>query len=131
MKTISGTSPLDRYTIADGATIEHGNLVMLNGDGNAIAGGDTAGAVVVGVAEEVIDNLVTVKSGVVALTNAAGDAALTREDRGSVVLVKGPDTVGKSSNAKIVGGICIDVYENEVYVAVDPVSIAAGKALLN
>lgn len=131
MKTIPGTSPLDRYPIADGATIEHGNLVMLNAAGNAIAGGDIAGATVIGVAEEVIDNLVTVKSGVVALTNAAGDAALTREDRGSVVLVKGPDTVGKSSNAKIVGGICIDVYENEVYVAVDPVSIAAGKALLN
>lgn len=131
MKTISGTSPLDRYSIADGETIEHGKLVMLNADGKAIAGSDVAGATVVGIAEEVIDGKVTVKSGVVALKNSAGESALTRNDRGSAVFVIGADSVGKTSGSKVVAGICVDVYGDEVFVAVDPVSIAAGKALLN
>ena len=131
MKTLIGTSPLDRYSIADGETIAHGNLVMLNADGKAIAGKDTAGTTVIGVAEEVIDGKVTVKSGVVALKNSAGESALTRNDRGGAVFVTGADSVGKTSGSKAVAGICVDVYGDEVFVAVDPVSIAAGKSLQN
>ena len=129
MNRIHGTSPLGRYLIADSTEITPGQLVALNGSGKAVFAADTAGLKIVGVAQEVVDGEVEVFSGIVSLANGSSDAAFARSDRGAVAYVVDAGTVGKTATNKIIAGIVVDVYDGEVYVAVDPVSIAAAAAV--
>lgn len=129
MNRIHGTSPLGRYTIADSTSITPGQLVALNGDGKAVPASDAAGLKIVGVAQEVVDGEVEVFSGIVSLANGSSGAAFAKTDRGAAAYVVDAVTVGKTATNKIIAGIVIDVYDGEVYVAVDPVAIAAAAAV--
>ena len=42
MNRLNGTSPLERYQVADASNITPGQLVALNGDGKAVPAADTA-----------------------------------------------------------------------------------------
>lgn len=102
--------------------------MALNSAGNAVPAADTAGLKIVGIAKMVVDGEVEVFSAVVGLVNGSSDAALARTDRGAAAYVVDAGTVGKTSTNKIIAGIVVDVYDGEVYVAVDPVAIAAATA---
>ena len=128
MNRIHGTSPLGRYTIADSTSITPGQLVALNGDGRAVPASDAAGLKIVGVAQEVVDGEVEVFSGIVSLANGSSGAAFAKTDRGAAAYVVDAVTVGKTATNKIIAGIVIDVYDGEVYVAVEPAAIAAAAA---
>lgn len=128
MNRIHGTSPLGRYTIADSTSITPGQLVALNGDGKAVPASDAAGLKIVGVAQEVVDGEVEVFSGIVSLANGSSGAAFAKTDRGAAAYVVDAVTVGKTATNKIIAGIVIDVYDGEVYVAVEPAAIAAAAA---
>ena len=129
MNRIHGTSPLGRYTIADSTSITPGQLVALNGDGKAVPAADTAGLKVVGIAKDVSDGYVEVFSGIVSLANGSSGAAFARTDRGAAAYVVDAGTVGKTSTNKIAAGLVIDLYDGEVYIACDPVAIAAAAAV--
>lgn len=128
MNRIHGTSPLGRYTIADSTSITPGQLVALNGDGKAVPASDAAGLKIVGVAQEVVDGEVEVFSGIVSLANGSSGAAFAKTDRGAAAYVVDAVTVGRTATNKIIAGIVIDVYDGEVYVAVEPAAIAAAAA---
>ena len=128
MNRIHATSPLGRFKIADSTEITPGQLVALNSAGNAVPAADTAGLKIVGIAKMVVDGEVEVFSAVVGLVNGSSGAALARTDRGAAAYVVDAGTVGKTSTNKIIAGIVVDVYDGEVFVAVDPVAIAAATA---
>ena len=75
MNRLNGTSPLERYQVADASNITPGQLVALNGDGKAVPAADTAGLKVVGIAKDVSDGYVEVFSGIVSLANGSSGAA--------------------------------------------------------
>lgn len=124
MNRLNGTSPLGRYEIADGSTVEPGYLVALDGSGKAVPAADTAGLKVVGIAKAVDDGEVEVCDGIVSMANGASAAALARTDRGAVVYVVDSGTVGKTSTNKIPAGIMVDLYDGEVYFVCDPVALS-------
>ena len=128
MNRIHGTSPLGRYTIADSTAITPGQLVALNSAGKAVPAGDIAGLKVVGVAQGIVDGEVEVFCGVVSLANGSSGAAIARTDRGAAAYVVDAATVGKTATNKIIAGIVVDVYDGEVYVAVEPIAITAAAA---
>lgn len=119
-------NPLTPYTIADGATINPGELVALNAAGTAVPASDTAGLTVVGIAERVEDGAVEVSCGIIGIANDA-TAPVTRAARGSAVYVKDSLTVASAATNEIPAGICVDVYEGTVYVDTTPAAIAAAK----
>lgn len=119
-------NPLTPYTIADGATINPGELVALNAAGTAVPASDTAGLTVVGIAERVEDGTVEVHCGIIGITNDT-TAPVTRAMRAAAVYIKDANTVAASATNKIPAGICVDVYEGTVYVDTTPVAIAAAK----
>ena len=128
MNRLNGKSPLERYQVADASDITPGQLVALNGDGKAVPAADTAGLKVVWIAKDVSDGYVEVFSGIVSLANGSSGAAFARTDRGAAAYVVDAGTVGKTSTNKIAAGIVIDLYDGEVYIACDPVAIAAANA---
>ena len=92
MNRINGTSPLARYEIASGVTIEPRDIVALNGDGKAVPAADTAGLKVIGVAAKVDADGVEVESGIYSFTNDTTHA-VTRAARGTACYIKDKATV--------------------------------------
>ena len=85
--------------------IEKGKLVVLN-SGNAEEGSEATGLVVVGRAEETVDNSggspgdknIKVRSGVFPWVNSSGDA-VADADVGNTVYVEDDQTISKTDNA--------------------------------
>lgn len=126
MSEIRIGNPLTPYTIADGATINPGELVAINAAGTVVPASDTAGLTVVGIAERVEDGMVEVRCGIIGITND-GTAPVTRAMRAAAVYIKDANTVAADATNKIPAGICVDVYEGTVYVDTTPAAIAAAK----
>ena len=126
MSEIRIGNPLTPYAIADGATINPGELVAINAAGTAVPASDTAGLTVVGIAERVEYDAVEVCCGIIGIPND-GIAPVTRAMRTATVYVKDANTVAADATNKIPAGICVDVYEGTVYVDTTPAAIAAAK----
>lgn len=127
MNRINGTSPLARYEIASGSTIEPRDIVALNGEGKAVPAADAAGLKVVGVAAKVDADGVEVESGIYSFCNDTTHA-VTRAARGSACYVKDKTTVAASGTNSVAVGIVIDVHDGEVYVDLSPAAVRAASA---
>jgi hypothetical protein len=98
-----------------------GAIVARNGDGRAVPAADTAGLVVIGRAESLVDNTggaaealpVPVSRGLFAY----GHAGLTRADLGKPVFVADDQTVALTSANSVAAGILLDVDEQGAWVA--------------
>ena len=128
MNRINGTSPLARYEIASGATIEPRDIVALNGDGKAVPAADTAGLKVIGVAAKVDADGVEVESGIYSFANDTTHA-VTRAARGTACFIKDKATVTATGTNSIAAGIVVDVHDGEVYVDLSPAAIKAAGAI--
>jgi len=124
VKRINHYDPLARYEIASGSEIHAGELVALNSSGKAVPAADAENLRVIGVAWQVRDGEVAVETGIFALAPDTV-SALSRADRGKIAYVKDKTTVSASGGTNsVVAGVVVDVYDGEVYVAVDPVTFA-------
>lgn len=109
--------------VAAATKILAGTLVARNTSGNAVPASDTTLLVVVGRAEETIDNTagaagdlaVVVKRGVFRLANS-GTAAVDADDEGKFCYVEDDQTVGETSTHKVKAGRVVDVDDDGVWV---------------
>ncbi len=127
MTKLNTTMPLARYDVASGATIQPGNLVALDSTGKAVPASDTAGLTVIGFAGRSDAEGIEVFDGVIGMSNASGNAALTRADRGAAAYVAGAAQVGKTSANSIPAGVVVDVFDGEVFIDCTPAALAACK----
>jgi hypothetical protein len=112
--------------VAASTTIEAGKLVAVNATGYAVEASDTAGLIVMGVADETVDNsngangakTVTVRRKKAFRLANSGTSAVTQASVGSDVYVEDDETValaGGTTNT-ISAGQCVQVETEGVWV---------------
>lgn len=96
------------------AKIHAGALVALNSDGKAVPAADTAGLIVIGVAQHPaeIGERINVKRGCFAF----GATGITNADIGLTVYVTDDQTVAKTSTNKVAAGEVFEVDDEGVWV---------------
>ena len=114
--------------VAASTKIEAGKMVAVNATGYAVEASDTAGIIVVGVAEETIDNSagsdgdlsVLVQRGQAFKMKNSGTTAITQAAVGSNVVVEDDETVTTAAGATndITAGKCLGVESDGVWVEI-------------
>lgn len=101
--------------VAASTKIEAGKMVAVNASGYAVEASDTAGLVVIGKADQTIDNSsgangdlsVAVERGYAFLYKNSGTNAVTIASIGSNVVVEDDETVSTDTTNDIVAGKCM------------------------
>lgn len=114
--------------VAASTTIEAGKMVAVNSAGYAVEAADTAGLIVMGIADETVDNSAgangakTVKVRRKKAFNLAnsGTAAVVQTSVGSDVYVEDDQTVANAAGPTndIIAGKCLGVETDGVWVAI-------------
>lgn len=114
--------------VAASTTIEAGKMVAVNSAGYAVEASDAAGIIVMGIADETVDNsagangakTVKVRRKKSFKLDNSGTAAVTQASVGSNVYVEDDETVAIASGPTndIVAGVCMGVDTDGVWVAI-------------
>ncbi len=126
--TVRKDAILIALLVAASTTIEAGKMVAVNAAGYAVEASDTASTIVIGVAEETIDNsdgsngdlsVLVQRKQAFKMKNSA-TAAVTQASVGSSVYVEDDETVAIASGPTndIVAGTCLGVESDGVWVEI-------------
>lgn len=113
-----------QYPVAASTTIYAGTMVALNSSGYAIPAADTAGLLVIGRAEEYVDNAagsagdltVNCRKGVFRYANSGSAAVDAVADVGKFAFVEDDQTVAETSTHSVKAGIVVDIDDDGVWV---------------
>lgn len=109
-----------RFTVAAGATIFPGALVVLDASGDAIPGTVATGLTAAGRAEDGAEagERITVRRGIFRMKNSGGGDAITKADWGKAVFVVDDETVARTNGSatRSAAGICRGVEAAGVWV---------------
>jgi hypothetical protein len=132
MATLTQSTPRDTrkgeyysYPVAAATTIYAGAIVALNATGYAVNATDTAGQIVVGVADDEIINtgaagdlFVRVRKGSFKLSNASAAQTIAIADVAKNCFVVDNDTVGVSSTNSVIVGKVVQLDADGVWVQI-------------
>jgi hypothetical protein len=129
------------YKVAADAVIFFGAIVALDADGYLVPAANTAGLIVVGIAQEAVDNTdgadgdleCTVQEDIVAEVNNDGAGAVVQATVGRHCFILDDQTVRITEGNAVIGGIVKEVSATKVWIHIDPAHgalVAAALALV-